>query len=56
MILRSEKDPCRIRKNGRRHGDEHLPVRQAVRWAVDTAHDLWQIARSPKQKPATGVV
>ena len=27
-----------------------LPLRKAVQWAVDVAHDLWKTTKTPKQK------
>jgi hypothetical protein len=38
-----------MQRNNRRHGENQLPVRHAVQWVVDLAHDLWQIAQSKKQ-------
>jgi ribonuclease HI len=61
--LCSEKDRCLfiigmyslwLQRNGRRHGTDQPPLWQAVRWAVDTAHDLWQITKVPRLKPVAG--
>jgi hypothetical protein len=30
-----------MQRNNRRHGENQLPVRHAVQWVVDLAHDLW---------------
>lgn len=57
----SEKDRCLLtigmyslwaQRNKRGHGEDQLPLRQAVRWATDLGHDLWQITMSSKLKPA----
>jgi len=59
----TEKDQCLfiigtyslwLQRNGRRHGESQPPLRQAVCWAIDTAHDLWQITKTPKTKSTTG--
>lgn len=36
-------------RNRRRHGEDQLPIRHAVNWAVDLAHDLWQMANEKKK-------
>lgn len=55
----SEKDRCILiigmyslwtQRNRHRHGEEQLPVRVAVQWAVDVAHDLWQLTKPQIQK------
>ncbi|CAD6230202.1 unnamed protein product [Miscanthus lutarioriparius] len=41
-------------RNQRRHGENVPPIRVAVNWAVDLAHDLWQITQEKKPvKPVT---
>ena len=37
------------------HGEDQLPLRKAVQWVIDTAHDLWQITKAPVQKAANAV-
>jgi hypothetical protein len=39
-------------RNNRRHGREALPISVTVRWAVDTAFDLWQLTH-PEKKDGT---
>jgi ribonuclease HI len=38
-----------MQRNKRRHGDSQVPVRNAVKWTVDMANDLWQITQSRQQ-------
>ena len=37
-----------MQRNKRRHGETQGSLRIAVQWAVDLAHDLWQIIQSKK--------
>jgi hypothetical protein len=37
-------------RNKRRHGEAGVPMNQAIKWAKDTAFDLWQICHPTKSK------
>jgi ribonuclease HI len=42
-------------RNRRRHGEDQLTIKHAVKWAVDLAHDLWELSNEKKKvKPTIG--
>lgn len=41
-------------RNRRRHGEEEIPVRAAVWWAIDTAFDPLAIASSSQEPGSSG--
>jgi hypothetical protein len=43
-----------LQRNKHHHGVDQQPMRRVVQWTVDLAHDLWLLARPPRQ-PAMNV-
>lgn len=37
-----------MQRNKRRHGEDQVPIRYTVQWAVDQAHDLWLLSQPKK--------
>jgi hypothetical protein len=44
-----------MQRNRRQHGEQTVPIKEAVRWAMDLAFDLWHISQVPARARTSNI-